>query len=118
MVLGGKFYGCYIRGNSAWFSVCSSDLYWIVCSKASHSCNVFYTCFITAKVIRTHTIAVDISKKLGGASLHSFYFVELMQKYLYWKGKHSNCCEHVSKVFPWEFMAWWNKNEVKMNKMP
>ena len=64
-------------------SECSLDLYLIICSKTSHSCNVFYICFITAKIIHTHKIAVDISKKLGGVSLHSFYFVELMQKYLY-----------------------------------
>lgn len=39
-----------------------------------------------------------------------------MQKYLCWNVRHFNYCEHVSKVFPWEFMVWWNKNEIKMNK--
>ena len=88
-------------------SECSLDLYLIICSKTSHSCNVFYTCFITAKIIHTHKIVVDISKKLGGVSLHSFYFVELMHKYLYRKVRLSNYCEHVSKVliFSWEFMV-------------
>lgn len=34
------------------------------------------------KIIHAREIAVDISKKLGGLSLHSCYF-ELMQKYFY-----------------------------------
>lgn len=96
-------------------SECSLDLYLIICSKTSHSCNVFYTCFITAKIIHTHKIAVDISKKLGGVSLHSFSLLN-SYKSTYTKVRHSNYCEHVSKVLAFHGNSY-GFDEIKMKKI-